>query len=266
MGKKKKQKQKSERPIEFFGGLSIPLFILGLIFGDNALWIGLSVLFLFGLVVGLYLSRLAPAQAMLNDLTRNKNNNGVGLIIPIFVVAGIFGNDPLMFAVLGLAALCLVIGVFYYANNPNLTANPSEIPSAQPQSLQLDKTEQKALPATASGEIMPELNIRELCHGLPPSASGQVILTLEHLEAAVKDEANHSTQRAFNAKQGIQDYLPSTIKAWKEQPETERNIDELEQALQQIRDIVGENNHEATTKAWETQQRFLASKTKNEVK
>lgn len=263
MGKKKKRQRKSEGPIEFFGGLSIPLLILGLIFGRNDLWIGISVLLLFGLVLGLYLSRFPPAQAMLNDLARHKNNNGIGLIIPIFVIAGIFGNDPLMFAVLGLAALCLIIGVFYYAHTSHLTEKPNPIPSTQP--IQLGKTEQQTLPATASGEMMPELNIRELCQGLPPSASGQVILTLEHLEAAVKDEANHNTQRAFNAKQGIQDYLPSTIKAWKEQPKTERNIDELEQALHQIRDIVGENNNEATKKAWETQQRFLASKTREEV-
>lgn len=252
---KKKHKRRSEHPIGFFGGISIPLFILGLIFGKNELLIGSSVLFLLILVIGLYFSRLAPARALFNDLTQNSNKSNVGLIIPLFVIAGIFGGDLLMLLVLGLAALMLFAGVIYYARSPTQPQN--ELPSVS-----LDK----ALPAISSGEVMPELNVRELCRGLPPSLSGQVMLTLEHLETvATTAETNHDTRRAFNAKQGIQDYLPNTVQAWKDQPESQRHTEELEQALRQIRDIAGENNDKAAKMTWETQQRFLSSKSKEKV-
>lgn len=254
---KKKHKRRSEHPIGFFGGISIPLFILGLIFGKNELLIGSSVLLLLMLVIGLYFSRFAPARALLNDLIQSSNKNNVGLIIPLLVVAGIFGGDLLMLLILGLAALMLFAGVIYYAHAPQLEPKNAELPIVS-----LDK----ALPATSNGEVMPELNVRELCRGLPPSLSGQVMLTLEHLETvATTAEAHHDTRRAFNAKQGIQDYLPNTVQAWKDQPESQRHTEELEQALRQIRDIAGENNDKAAKMTWETQQRFLSSKSKEKV-
>jgi hypothetical protein len=93
--------------------------------------------------------------------------------------------------------------------------------------------------------------------------AGQVVATVEHLETvAAEAKRSGDTRRVYDAQQGLTDYLPNTVNAWKAQAEDQRDLSELEWALTQVREIAGTDDAdgEAGRRAWETQQRFLASR------
>ena len=71
------------------------------------------------------------------------------------------------------------------------------------------------------------------------------------------------TRRAFDARQGLSEYLPETVRAWKAQQGDERDPDELAQALTLIQRLVGSDtsSKESLRRTWETQQRFLKART-----
>ncbi|WP_189012401.1 hypothetical protein, partial [Deinococcus malanensis] len=121
-----------------------------------------------------------------------------------------------------------------------------------------------ALPAQASAEMLPSLDVRELCRGLPPTLAGEVLATVDQLEAvAVQARASNDTRRAFDARQGLSDYLPETVRAWKAQRDDERDPNELARALTQILRVAGSetSSRDSVLRAWETQQRFLEART-----
>lgn len=178
-----------------------------------------------------------------------------GLVVPVFVLAGIFGNPLLMVLVLVIAALLLAAVVFGFqpaAPTPQEGMEADLKPAAVP-----------ALPAQSSGETVSEIDLRALCRGLPPAVAGQVFATVEHLETvAAEAKRSGDTRRSYDARQGLTDYLPNTVNAWRAQAEDRRDLDELTRALEQVREIAGadDSGGEAGQRAWETQQRFLASR------
>ena len=153
----------------------------------------------------------------------------VGMVIPIFVLAGIFGNPMLMVTVLLLATLALAATVF------SVRSVLTDVPQMKSRDTSTSHTTVPALSAQSSGEIIPEINIRALCRGLPPAVTGQVFATVEHLEMMVAEaKRSGDTRRAYDAQQGLKDYLPTTINAWKAQTEDQRDVGELTRALEQV--------------------------------
>lgn len=241
---------KNHAPLAFLSGLFIPVLVLSLIFGSSL--VGAAALMLG--VLAVVLTTLPNTRQNLSTaLSGRATRQSAGLIIPILAVVGIFGSDQLMVVVLAMAVVALLV----------MALNSRQESTKTVQADLLSLSEVPALPDQASGEMISTIDIRALCRGLPASVSGEVMSTVDHLEL-VASQAGQSgdTRRAYSARQGLSDYLPNTVNTWKELPENERNPAELQRALQQIRDIAGENeqNADTTRKAWEIQQRFLDSR------
>lgn len=247
-----RRSRRPDDPTSVFGGTLIALFVTGLIFG-NAL-VGFTLLGLAALIAAAYFL-LPQAQQGFSILTTVSSfKRAVALVIPVFVLAGIFGNPMLMIVVLILAALALTAATFSVRS---VLANFPEMKAEQ------GMESLSALPAQPSGNTLSETDIRALCRGLPPAVAGQIFATVEHLETvAAEAKRSGDTRRSYDAQQGLKDYLPTTIDAWKAQAEDQRDLGELTRALEQVYEIAGtqDSGGEAGRRAWETQQRFLDSR------
>ncbi|MDV6375116.1 hypothetical protein [Deinococcus arenicola] len=260
-----RQQRRAERragrrndPLSMLGGTLIALFAIGLIFSEGSAAVGFTLLGLVALLTGLYFVSAQAQRGMTTLLTLPGFRRTFRLIIPVFAVAGIFteGNIALMILVLVVAALALAAAMLTVRTGPAAAFQQVEIPDPTPAAA-------PALPAHSSGETISEIDIRALCRGLPPAVAGQVFATVDHLETvAAEARKSGDTRRSYDAQQGLKDYLPNTINAWKAQAEGERDLGELERALTQVREIAGTDDvgGEAGRRAWETQQRFLASR------
>ncbi|QFP77219.1 hypothetical protein [Deinococcus sp. AJ005] len=248
--------QRRNDPLSMLGGTLIALFAIGLIFSEGNAVVGFTLLGLVALLTGLYFVSAQAQRGMTTLLTLPGFRRTFRLIIPVFAVAGIFtdGNPALMILVLVVAALALAAAMLTVRTGSASVPDVEEIkpPAAVP-----------ALPVQSSGETISEIDIRALCRGLPPAVAGQVFATVEHLETVAAEAGkNGDTRRSYDARQGLTDYLPNTVNAWKAQAEDQRDLDELTRALEQVRQIAGvdDSGGEAGRRAWETQQRFLASR------
>ncbi len=238
------------------GGTLIALFAIGLIFSEGNVLVGLSLLGLVALLTTLYFISAQAQRGLTTLLTLPGFKRTFRLIIPVFAVAAIFteGNPLLLILVLVVAALALAAAMLTVRTGLSSAPDMQEAKQA---------AAAPALPAQASGETISEIDIRALCRGLPPAVAGQVFATVEHLETAAAEAGkNGDTRRSYDARQGLTDYLPNTVNAWKAQAEDQRDLDELTRALEQVRQIAGagDSGGEAGRRAWETQQRFLASR------
>ena len=89
---------------------------------------------------------------------------------------------------------------------------------------------------------------------------------VEELELAmVEAQRRGNVKAAFDARQALTDYLPGTVEAWKAQRPEDQNVSELNRALEEVRAIAGSSDGSAQRRAWETQQRFLKSRTGEET-
>ncbi|CAM4453638.1 hypothetical protein DEMA109039_21710 [Deinococcus marmoris] len=258
-----KQQRRAERragrrddPLSMLGGTLIALFAIGLIFSEGNVLVGLSLLGLVALLTTLYFISAQAQRGLTTLLTLPGFKRTFRLIIPVFAVAAIFteGNPLLLILVLVVAALALAAAMLTVRTGLSSAPDMQEAKQA---------AAAPALPAQASGETISEIDIRALCRGLPPAVAGQVFATVEHLETAAAEAGkNGDTRRSYDARQGLTDYLPNTVNAWKAQAEDQRDLDELTRALEQVRQIAGagDSGGEAGRRAWETQQRFLASR------
>lgn len=232
----------------------IALLALSLIFGETV--VSVVLLGCVVLLTTLYLISAQAQRGLATLFTLPGFRRGFPLVIPAFAVAGIFAADePLpMILVLMAAALALAAAM--------LTVRPARSPTADVKDVPAPAAV-PALPAQSSGETISEIDIRALCRGLPPAVAGQVFATVEHLETVAAEARNNGdTRRSYDARQGLTDYLPNTVNAWKAQAEDQRDLDELTRALEQVREIAGADDvgGEAGRRAWNTQQRFLSSR------
>ena len=245
--------KRRDDPLSALGSTLIALLVTGLIFGEAL--VGFALLVLVAVFAAVYLVSPAAQRGLTALLPTPGFKSAAGLVIPVFVLAGIFGTPLLMVLVLVTAALMLAAAMFGArpaAAVPDVGAEAVTPPAAVP-----------ALPAQSSGETISEIDIRALCRGLPPAVAGQVFATVEHLElVAAEAKKSGDTRRSYDARQGLTDYLPNTVYAWKAQAEDQRDLGELTRALEQVREIAGVDDAggEAGRRAWETQQRFLASR------
>lgn len=239
--------------------LMIPVFVLSLVFSRGEPLPGLAVLLLVGLALALLFGNARTGANLRAVFARPETAGVVSLLIPAVAVSGVFGGPALMLAVLTLAFAGLLLAAFrgvaliHEAGLPPAPAIPAP---SQPVPA--------ALPAQPSAEVLPQLDVRELCRGLPAALAGEVLSTVDHLETvAVQAREGGDTRRAFDARQSLSDYLPGTVQAWKAQPEDERDPAELGRALGQIRRIAGSDtsSRESARRAWDTQQRFLEART-----
>lgn len=240
-------------PLSFLGGLLLPVFVAALIFAEDTPLPGLGTVALALLVVAL-LGTPRTRRNLIQVLERGDARRLAGLIVPAMFLAGIFGGNVMMLAVLALAALALLLAAGQSAPLLAHGAHEGPLPATSPL---------PQLPAQAPGEVAPPIDVRDLCRGLPPTLAGQVLATVEHLENAAR-EARRSgdTRRTFDAQRSLDDYLPSTVTAWKAQPEAQRDPAELERALAQVQGIAGTDSPpgEAARQTWTTQQRFLEAR------
>jgi hypothetical protein len=251
-----RQARRRDDPLSLLGGTLIALLAIGLIFSEGSAVVGVTLLGLVALLAALYFSSVQAQRGMATLLTLPGFKRSVQLVIPVFAVTSIFteGNVLLMVFVLVVAALALAAAMLTVRTG---TADARQV---KEQDLQPPPA---ALPAQSSGETISEIDIRALCRGLPPAVAGQVFATVEHLETvAAEAKRNGDTRRSYDARQGLTDYLPNTIGAWKAQAEDQRDLGELTRALEQVREIAGAEDWggEAGRRAWETQQRFLAAR------
>ncbi|GGO23837.1 hypothetical protein [Deinococcus humi] len=250
-----RQARRRDDPLSLLGGTLIALLAIGLIFSEGSALVGVTLLGLVALLAALYFSSVQAQRGMATLLTLPGFKRGVQLIIPVFAVTSIFteGNVLLMVFVLVVAALGLAAAMLTVRTG---TADARQVKEQ-------DIQPPVALPAQSSGETFSEIDLRALCRGLPPAVAGQVFATVEHLETvAAEAKRNGDTRRSYDARQGLTDYLPNTVNAWKAQAEDQRDLGELTRALEQVREIAGaeDSGGEAGRRAWETQQRFLAAR------
>lgn len=246
--------RRRDDPFTEMGSTLLALLALSLIFGETV--VSVVLLGCVVLLTALYFISAQAQRGLAILFTLPGFRRVFRLVIPVFAVAGIFADDePLpMILVLIAAALALAVAMLTVrtAHSPAAEVKDVPAPAAVP-----------ALPAQASGETISEIDIRALCRGLPPAVAGQVFATVEHLEmVAVEARKNGDTRRSYDARQGLTDYLPNTVNAWKAQAEEGRDLDELTRALEQVLEIAGadDSGGEAGRRAWETQQRFLAAR------
>ena len=246
------QRKKLKRPAEAIGGLLIGMTAISLIFGNAFVAFTLfAVVAAFFVLAGMSGDFRGRLQAFLQS---REARSGLGLVVGALALVGIFGNAFLMTVVIllaGLAILLLSRGrqvPLHEMPQWNDAANPHPAP--------------QALPTEAQGEKISELDVRALCRGLPPMQAGQVMAAVEELELAmVEAERRGNVKAAFDARQALTDYLPGTVEAWKAQRPEDQNVSELNRALEEVRAIAGSSDGSAQRRAWETQQRFLRSRT-----
>ncbi|MDP9763684.1 hypothetical protein [Deinococcus enclensis] len=244
-------------------GLMIPVLVAALIFDRGEPVPGMMTLALAGFTAFL-LWNPRTGTNLRNVLGNNEAQGVASMIVPAMFLSGIFGGPTMMVMVLMLAAA----GLFLAGTQGSrlLTPDvfpPAPAPSPQPEEIQVPAAA-PALPATASGEVVTPIDIRELCRGLPPALAGEVLATVEHLEAVeVQATRSGDARLGFDARQGLRDYLPNTVKAWKQQTPEQRDPQELARALDQVRRIAGADRQssEHARQAWETQKRFLEDRT-----
>ncbi|KEF35259.1 hypothetical protein RDMS_01915 [Deinococcus sp. RL] len=255
-----RRKRRGEDPLGLLA-LLIPIFVLSQVFSRGNPLPGLAVLGLVALTLLLLFGNTRTGANLRAVFARPQTAGALALLIPAVAVSGVFGGPWLMLAVLSLAFVGLGlaafrgVGLLSEAGVPTSPALPT-VPTPAP------------LPAQPSAEVLPQLDVRELCRGLPPALAGEVLLTADHLEAAlVRASEESDPRRAFDARQSLGDYLPGTVRAWKAQPEGERDPAELERALSQIRRIAGPDtsSRQSARRTWETQQRFLEARTEKET-
>lgn len=247
--------------------LLIPVFVLSLVFSRGNPLPGVAVLLLVALVLGLVFGSARTGANLRAVLARPETAGAVALMIPAMAISGVFGGPWLMLAVLALAFAGLLLAAFRGVAlvqeatlTPPAPSSAAQPPAAQPPAAQLAPA---ALPAQPSAEVLPPLDVRELCRGLPPALAGEVLATVDHLEAVeVQARQGGDVRRSFDARQGLGEYLPETVRAWKAQREGERDPAELARALTQIQRVAGPDtfSSESARRAWETQQRFLESR------
>ena len=235
-------------------GLLTPVLVAALLFGEGL--VGYGVLALAALTALLLYGNARTGTNLRSALSREDAQRTAALVVPAMFLTGIFGGPGMMLAVLVLAGVGLVLAATRGAALPTspsartvLNSEPEPTPAA--------------LPTNVPGEVIPPLDIRALCHDLPPALAGEVLATVEHLEkVTVSARQDGDPRRAFDADQGLHDYLPNTVNAWKAQPEAQRDPAELERALTQIRGIAGPDaaQGEAARQTWETQKRFLEAR------
>lgn len=238
--------------------LMIPVFVLSLVFSRGEPLPGLAVLLLVALALALLFGNARTGANLRAVFARPETAGVVSLLIPAVAVSGVFGGPALMLAVLSLAFVGLLLAALRGAALLHEAGLPpaSPVPAAPPPA-------PAALPAQPSAEVLPPLDVRELCRGLPPALAGEVLATVDHLEGvAVQARQDGDVRRSFDARQGLGEYLPETVRAWKAQREDERDPAELARALARIQQVAGSDTSSSRSarRAWETQQRFLESR------
>lgn len=236
--------------------LVIPIFVLSLVFSRGEPLPGMAVVLLLALAVGLRFGNARTGANLRTVFARPETAGAVSLLIYAVAVSGVFGGPVQMLAVLALAFAGLLLAAFRGVTLVQEVTETPLTPSAQ--------FTPAALPAQPSAEVLPSLDVRDLCRGLPPTLAGEVLATVDQLEAvAVQARGSGDTRRAFDARQGLSEYLPETVSAWKAQRDDERDPDELARALTQILRVAGSgtSSSDSVRRAWETQQRFLEART-----
>jgi len=231
----------------------VPVFVLSLVFSRGEPLLGIAVVLLAGLAASLLLGNARTGANLRAVFARSETAGMTFLLIPATAVGGVFGGPVLMLLVVALAAAALLLVAFRGVEVLSGVVSTSAAP--------VEKS--PTFPAQASDEIPPGLDLRELCRGLPPTLAGEVLATVDHLEAVeVQARRSGDARRSFDARQGLDEYLLGTVRAWKAQREDERDPAELARALTQIQRIAGSGpfSSESARRTWDTQQRFLNSR------
>lgn len=255
--KRRHRSKRPQTPAEVWsavGGLLVGALVISLIFGTPV--VGFVLLLAAASVAFAGATNLETRRRLTAFFGSEAVVASGGMAVGALVLSGIFGTPLLMIAVIViLTALVFLLGVFA----PTLPGSP-QVRAAEPPTP--EQTPLPALPAQAQGEAALPIDLRALCRGLPPALAGDVFVTVEHLEqAAARAEAHGQTRAAFDARQSLHDYLPSTVEAWKAQDSADRRAEELAQALAEVRAIADSEDARAAQRlAWETQQRFLRSR------
>lgn len=250
----RRQARKAQDVPGLLFGLMIPVLVAALIFREGV--VGYGVLALAVLTALLLYGNARTGANLRSALSREGAQGTASLIVPAMFLTGIFGGPGMMLAVLALAAVGLLLAAARGAALPTPPTAPAVL-HAEPEPTPA------ALPARVAGEVVTPIDIRALCRDLPPALAGEVLATVEHLEkVALSARREGDTRRAFDAGQGLGDYLPTTVNAWKAQPQALRDPAELERALAQLRAVAGPDaaSGEAARQTWETQQRFLEAR------
>ena len=256
--RKGRRPKRPQRPGEVWsavGGLLVGALVISLIFGNSS--VGFVLLLASASVLTVGAAHPEARRRLTAFFSSKVVQESGGLAVGALVLAGIFGNEFLMVAViLILTALVFALGVFAPTPPGGAPVRATE-PPAEPEPAPVP-----ALPAQAQGEAVSPIDIRALCRGLPPALAGDVFVTVEHLEqAALRAEASGQARAAFDARQSLRDYLPNTVEAWKAQDHADRRAEELAQALAEVRAIADSGDTRAAQRrSWETQQRFLRSR------
>lgn len=251
---RQERRRRWKTPAEAHGAVLIGMLAVSLIFGNAFVAATLlGVVAVFAVLSALN----STFKARFTQFSQTPSAlSGSSMLVGALALAGIFGNPLLMTLVILLAGLAvLFLAISSSPAAPHVTTPP--IPNFVP----VPAAVAPALPAQAQGEKISELDVRALCRGLPPMQAGQVMTTVEELELAVAEaQRRGNVKAAFDARQALTDYLPGTVEAWKAQAQQDRRLEELDQALNEVRAIAGTSDGSAQRRAWETQQRFLRSR------
>ncbi|MFC6590940.1 hypothetical protein ACFP81_02110 [Deinococcus lacus] len=211
---------------------------------------------LFGaMLAGFLFGSPVTARRLQSAVEHKELAAAYGFLGPAVILAGIFadGHPAVMLAVLGVFALGTALvalrGVAASGTLPAESLTVQPVPAAP-----------APLPQTSAGEL-PMPDVRQLCQGLPPVLAGEVLQTLDSLEAAAqRARSGGDARQQFESEQALSEYLPQTVTAWKRQGEAGRRPEELSKALAQIRAIAEGDGGGYGGQDWEVQRRFLAEK------
>jgi len=251
----RRRRQRGRKPpVEALFGLLIPMFVLSLVFGRGEPLPGMAVLLLAALAAFLLRGNARTGTNLRAALSQREAQGVAALLIPAMAISGVFGGPVMMCMVVGLAMLGLLLVAGQGGAGGDATPQEQDLAG---------RNVSPSLPVQTGAEVLPSLDVRDLCRGLPPTLAGEVLVTVEHLETVqVQARQEGQTRRTFDAEQSLRSYLPETVRAWKAQSPDRRDPTELERALEQIRRIPGadEQGGETARRAWETQRRFLESR------
>lgn len=256
--RRERRRRRWRTPAEAHGAMLIGMLAIAFVFGNGNPIAAITLVVVTALFAVLSAIN-STFGARLKQFSQTPTAlSGSTMLVGALALTGVFGNAFLMALVILLAGLAIVFLAATSAAQTSEAASSATpfIPDIRP----ADPTP-AALPAQAQGETISPLDVRELCRGLPPMQAGQVMNAVDYLEVAVTEaEKRGNSRAAYDARQALTDYLPSTVQAWKAQRPEDQDVSELDRALDEVRAIAGTTDGSAQRRAWETQQRFLKSR------
>ncbi|WP_139806952.1 hypothetical protein [Deinococcus hopiensis] len=179
---------------------------MGLVFGNGNVLTALSVLLLLAALAAYLLLGDPRTAAKLPAALESKEAPRVAaLLVPAVAISGVFGGSAGMCLVPGLAALALLLVAF---QGPAGRIEVPDLAAALP-----PQDAPHPLPAGTDAEVLPSLDVRHLCRGLPSALAGEVLVTAEDLEAGGRGggaPGGGHARRAFDAGQSLRHHLPET--------------------------------------------------------